>query len=647
MQRSLRATGLLACFVIAGCSQIIDFDRSKIAAEDAGGGNGGTIDAGKSDSGLPDAAMDAMMSIPDAQMDGGGACDPVTNDGCGRDQLCCDGDEDGKFECIATDPAVQCERCGMPCNSNTSDDCTDRTCGCGWKTKVPCSGELSLCDPTTSECVECLVNTDCDVSDDRPYCFKPGDTPTALDNTCVECDPETNAGCGGTKPICNAMAVCVPCTVGPKTCVSPLVCLSTGACECSDSDDCTTPTTPICDTTSKQCEGCASNQECVDERALPYCVDNQRCAACNPTSEAGCSDVNKPDCRFNGANVYECQACTTNDHCDNLGTKDTCDTGTGACVECLVNGDCAGSEYCSNKVCTAKKANGQSCSAAAECTNGNCVDGVCCDGSCTGTCVACSASKKGSGANGTCGPVISNSDPDNECAGALACNGASACEKALGDACTLGSECDSTFCADGVCCNEACGGACEACTAALSTGANGTCSQAETDTDPGNRCAGALQCTAAGVCEKAQGEACTADAECGSDHCVNNFCCDEACDGACEACSAALSTGANGTCSPAETNTDPGDLCAGALACTAAGVCEKADGVSCSAGSECDSGNCVDSVCCNTACAGTCVACTAAKKGAGSDGTCDFVTAGDPDMECVPTQCDGAGACVP
>jgi hypothetical protein len=82
----------------------------------------------------------------------------------------------------------------------------------------------------------------------------------------------------------------------------------------------------------------------------------------------------------------------------------------------------------------------------------------------------------------------------------------------------------------------------------------------------------------------------------------------------------------------------------------------SADGVACSQGSDCASGNCVDGVCCDTACSGTCVACTAAKKGSGSDGTCGPIASQtDPDSECPFTAfgcgstgqgCDGAGACI-
>jgi MYXO-CTERM domain-containing protein len=64
---------------------------------------------------------------------------------------------------------------------------------------------------------------------------------------------------------------------------------------------------------------------------------------------------------------------------------------------------------------------------------------------------------------------------------------------------------------------------------------------------------------------------------------------------------------------------------------------------------------CVDGVCCDSACTGACQACSAYKKGYGSDGVCEPIAAGrDPEWECATENvstcgttgaCDGAGAC--
>jgi hypothetical protein len=102
------------------------------------------------------------------------------------------------------------------------------------------------------------------------------------------------------------------------------------------------------------------------------------------------------------------------------------------------------------------------------------------------------------GSEGSCANVPNNTDPANECVGATACNGAGACVPLVsGVACTLGAECASGNCVDGVCCNSACGGTCMACNLA---GSQGTCSNVPDNTDPANECVGATSCNGAGAC---------------------------------------------------------------------------------------------------------------------------------------------------
>ncbi|MEZ4327236.1 MAG: calcium-binding EGF-like domain-containing protein [Polyangiales bacterium] len=47
--------------------------------------------------------------------------------------------------------------------------------------------------------------------------------------------------------------------------------------------------------------------------------------------------------------------------------------------------------------------------------------------------------------------------------------------RAQGDACTTSEECGSGFCVDGVCCDSACGGTCQACSVAVGGSADGSC----------------------------------------------------------------------------------------------------------------------------------------------------------------------------
>ena len=56
---------------------------------------------------------------------------------------------------------------------------------------------------------------------------------------------------------------------------------------------------------------------------------------------------------------------------------------------------------------------------------------------------------------------------------------------ANGTACTSGSQCGSGFCADGVCCNNACSGTCESCSV---MGHVGTCTGYAVNTDPEKEC---------------------------------------------------------------------------------------------------------------------------------------------------------------
>jgi hypothetical protein len=94
-------------------------------------------------------------------------------------------------------------------------------------------------------------------------------------------------------------------------------------------------------------------------------------------------------------------------------------------------------------------------------------------------------------------------------------------------------------------------------------------------------------------------------------------------------------------------NLDPDDECPGSTLCSGGGTCTlKPTGAACAINLECISGHCVDGVCCATACAGLCVACSSAKTGA-ADGTCTDVTPGtDPDDECLdPQTCAGNFGC--
>ncbi|MBK9260176.1 MAG: hypothetical protein IPM54_10105 [Polyangiaceae bacterium] len=385
--------------------------------------------------------------------------------------------------------------------------------------------------------------------------------------------------------------------------------------------------------------GCA--EKASAESALPPPSNAQTCSTGAECASGFCVDGVCCDSACSGT----CEACTA-------AKKGQGDDGTCGPIalygdpdnECA-SGSCDGTGSC-------KKYNGATCGETTDCLSGNCADGYCCGAPCSETCRACSAAKRGGGFNGQCGAIASGTDPDDECTGGE-CNGAGACVMAglgNGAACMTGAQCSSGNCADGVCCDAACTGTCEACTAAKkSQGADGTCGPIAANKDPDNECFAGV-CSGSGTCQGYNGAVCSSAGDCLSGYCADGYCCGNACTGSCMACSAAKKGGGvNGQCGPIAAGTDPDDECTGGE-CTGAGACTAPvgleNGSACSAGSQCASGNCVDKVCCDTACSGTCEACTATKKSQGSDGTCGPIAASkDPDNECAAGACSGTGTC--
>jgi hypothetical protein len=210
--------------------------------------------------------------------------------------------------------------------------------------------------------------------------------------------------------------------------------------------------------------------------------------------------------------------------------------------------------------------------------------------------------------------------------------------------------------------------------------------------------------------------ACSSDGECVSGHCVEGVCCNRACDGECRSCLAAkkgygrdglcewIPSEASQTCREGQTTCwtslygpmvlgdykcDYARGCSGSIikACGSAGCREGAclntcddnydcspipdlpspvcinhqcvlggNGAYCYNDRLCNSMHCLDDICCDAPCTGSCEACKQALTGQ-PDGVCAPVLAGtDPHDECSDSgtelacehdgMCDGAGACV-
>ncbi|MFT3917530.1 MAG: OmpA family protein [Anaeromyxobacteraceae bacterium] len=217
--------------------------------------------------------------------------------------------------------------------------------------------------------------------------------------------------------------------------------------------------------------------------------------------------------------------------------------------------------------------------------------------------------------------------------------------KANGTACAAAAECGSGLCVDGVCCDLACGGQCQACDVA---GKGGTCS-AVTGAPHGTRAACVTDgTTCGGSCDGTLATACTyPTSSCRTASCAAGVATlAAACDGAGRCPALQTVTCAPFTCGPTACAGDcTVDANCSTSAYCAAGVCtpKKVAGLACGGANQCSSGFCVDGVCCNGTCDRQCQACDVA----GKVGTCSAVT-GAPHGARAACASDGStcgGAC--
>ena len=377
----------------------------------------------------------------------------------------------------------------------------------------------------------------------------------------------------------------------------------------------------------------------------------------------------------------------------------------GVCKACASSANCNTDKYCDGSSgdpltfkCIADKMKGAACADVtgatgnSQCPGDTCVDGVCCDTKCDGACDACSMAL-GAMADGTCkaaGFVAADSkgkqkpgscdDAKGGCGGKCSCDTVGACKLKLGEAQADKTKCASGQSADGVCCDAACAGACDACTTALGATTTGTCVAGgvkATDSkgkpkvgfcdDSKGGCGGKCTCDTAGACKLQLGEVQPDKTKCASGQSADAVCCDTACAGLCDACTTALGATTTGTCKTggAAGKARPGVCddnnggCGGKCICDATPACKRKQGETCAAPNQCATGNCpgADGKCCDTTCITACSGCSTA-NGADFDGTCkamavkgkDDPTACDdfsfgPPAQSVKASCDAGGSC--
>jgi hypothetical protein len=483
----------------------------------------------------------------------------------------------------------------------------------------------------------------------------------------------TAADCTGGATCVDGVCCATPCAGSCQTCNSaaaPGTCTTVKSAE----DVGTCATTSACDATGvcrkNQGQTCTLGTDCLTGNCVDgYCCDTACPGACDACNLAGTVGTCKPLTKGStgtGCGNYTC-----------TGTSATCAT------TCAADADCAPQAYCSaTGACVPVAAKGTACARDRQCGSGVCVDGVCCDSACAGTCDVC-ATSLGASADGTCTILAKTATPaacgaarcsgtssacgatctvDGDCSASGYCNaGSCAPLRKKGESCDRATQCGGGLsCADSVCCNAACDGACQACSALNkeSGAASGECGPAKDGTNPRALCAksAVTSCGSSGFCNAtgacAVYSAGTPCGPTGSTSCDGDTVKGQTCDGlgvcvldaAGTPCSPSKCSG--GACkSSCSTDAD----CAADGYCTA-GTCKKraAPGAKCGIDAQCGSGFCADGVCCNARCDGTCEACDQA----GTGGTCTAVTgkprlghpacaAGEPGNPCSAAACDG------
>lgn len=437
---------------------------------------------------------------------------------------------------------------------------------------------------------------------------------------------------------------------GPHTCANDIDCPS-GNCglnhlcvEAHCSDGVKNGTESDIDCGGPSCNPCAPGKLCVGQTdcVAAACIDGVCCQeACDGECVACASTkTERPDgeCAPIVAGTDPDEECSSQD-------SSTCGNSTGFC-----NGMGGCQKHAVGAIC-----------ASASCVDGTQTNARACDGlgNCTDTgSIACAPYVCGSTMCLTSCSDDPQCDTDHYCVDATCVP-----RKSNGQACSKASECQTGFCVDGVCCNDACTGECRACVAAkTSTSADGTCGDILGGIDPDGECVdmGATSCSTTGECSGAgscalygAGTVCV-PASCSGNTAVLANTCDgigNCIDNGVTNCAPYFcGNGACGTMCSTDVECISGTFCNGAVCTPLLPV-----GASCSGTNQCETGFCVDGFCCNDACDGICEACSVAKQGSGTNGVCGGVANGtDPDNDCTAQSattcghdgfCNGNGVC--
>ncbi len=572
--------------------------------------------------------------------------------------------DDGQF-CSIGDA---CNGSGQ-CLSSGARDCAD-TLAC---TQDGCNEMTNACEHPVVD--GCLIAGQC-VADST-------NNPT---NNCQACLPTTSRTTYSPKP---AMSACDDgqfCTVNDQ-CNGQSACLGSAR-NCSDSATCTDDS---CDETNDECDhalttGCLINGVCVTDGAEN---PSNQCQACIPTTATGAySNKGAATACSDG------QFCTTADACNGSGacvggparscddglscTSDSCDEDDDRCevvisAGCRIGNACVpdGSVNPSNpcQVCNATlsqtewspTALGTACDDGLFCTTTDGCNGA---GSCVGLqrdcsdAFSCTQDICNDTTDACENPLVAGCIIDGACVPEGQDDPTSPCRECVPSASVSdysnrmqGDRCGDPSCTMGTL------------TPAATCDANGECIEQAPMTCNGAVCADAVSCTGnctgdmdclethycapSGMCvpDGDDGDPCARGDMCQSGFCADGVCCNTACNGVCVSCNQPTSVG---MCTPYMAGTDPQMECGVGMVCNGASnpMCideDRPNGEMCNDNLQCESGYCVDGVCCNAPCSGTCESCALDN----TVGQCTPYPIGtDPVMECGDNGfCNGASAC--
>lgn len=564
-----------------------------------------------------------------------------------------------------------CTGSSAACPASVTKPCAPYVCGAtaclaNCASSADCSAgnfcSAGKCVPQKSAGQVCASNGDCVTG----HCVDGVCCDTACTGQCQACNTQGNVGtckpvsgapppgrtaCAGDGSVCNG--VCdgtngATCTyAGASTrCRSPSCTndVATLAASCDGAGKCPALQTQACAPFvcgASQCEGscttdaqCQAGLFCSAGKCVPLLGPGGKCVHDTDCKTGICVDQVCCDTRCTG----QCEAC------DVAGLRGTCSPvpdgtphgGRPACVS--DKSACAGSCDGTTRDSCVYPGPSVQCRAPS-CSGGTATVGAHCNG--VGTCPA--------EERVDCGQACVGSQCGNACLADDACNQGEFCiagiclpQRANGAACNDSNECASSYCVDGVCCDTACLGQCEACNV---SGAAGTCSPVVgAPVGVRSACAG-TDPTCAGKCDGTVRDRCFypgASVVCTPPSCTNGV------------ATLPQTCNSGGSCGPFQSqvcapyscgatqcagNCTVDGQCAAGQYC-AAGVCVAGlpTGAPCAGSNQCSSGFCVDGVCCDRACDGQCEACDDAT----SIGVC-HTTTGRPHG--IRPACGGTAAC--